>query len=304
MKVRDGFDRDADAFAEMFGGHYRGVDTDLAALDDSLAWAARMRSLAGGPLTVSQVEALATSSRTDNLAPALEKWAEARGRIVHAFAEARHAELLSELDEYRNAAEFIRELQEDSAGQDEWFAHVKAREQLAVLGLDAAIEFCVKEGLPSDAVADVAERALLRSWVDHVFQSDDRLEPFGADDRDDLVARYQDLDKELILNAASDIMRAVNARRPSMTAVGEPGVIRREGMKKSRHLSVRELIARTRNTALAVKPCFMMSPLAVSQYLPPDMKFDVVIFDEASQVTPGGLHQLHLPRPGAHLGRR
>ena len=31
----------------------------------------------------------------------------------------------------------------------------------------------------------------------------------------------------------------------------------------------------------------MMSPLAVSQYLPPDMRFDVVIFDEASQVTPG-----------------
>ncbi|WP_281433772.1 DUF3320 domain-containing protein [Kocuria flava] len=287
VKVRDGFDRDADAFAEMFGGHYRGVDTDLAALDDSLAWAARMRSLAGGPLTASQVEALATSSWTDNLAPALEKWTEARGRIVQAFAEERHAELLSELDEYRNAAEFIRELQDDSAGQDEWFTHVKSREQLAALGLDAAVEFCVKEAIPSEAVADVVERALLRSWVDHAFQSDDRLEPFGADDRYELVARYQDLDKELILNAASDIMRAVNARRPSMTAVGEPGVIRREGMKKSRHLSVRELIARTRNTALAVKPCFMMSPLAVSQYLPPDMNFDVVIFDEASQVTPG-----------------
>ena len=58
-------------------------------------------------------------------------------------------------------------------------------------------------------------------------------------------------------------------------------------MKKTRHLPVRELIARTRNTSLAIKPCFMMSPLAVSQYLPADMSFDVVIFDEASQVTPG-----------------
>ena len=36
-----------------------------------------------------------------------------------------------------------------------------------------------------------------------------------------------------------------------------------------------------------IKPVFMMSPLAVSQYLPSDMRFDVVIFDEASQVTPG-----------------
>ena len=35
-----------------------------------------------------------------------------------------------------------------------------------------------------------------------------------------------------------------------------------------------------------LKPCFMMSPLSVSQYLPATMRFDVVIFDEASQVLP------------------
>src|SRR5674476_846111 len=58
-------------------------------------------------------------------------------------------------------------------------------------------------------------------------------------------------------------------------------------MKKIRHLPVRDLIRRSRNATQAIKPCFMMSPLAVSQYLPPDMTFDVVIFDEASQVTPG-----------------
>jgi very-short-patch-repair endonuclease len=40
------------------------------------------------------------------------------------------------------------------------------------------------------------------------------------------------------------------------------------------------------NVLGALKPCWAMSPLVVSQLLPPEKCFDVVIFDEASQVTP------------------
>ena len=57
-------------------------------------------------------------------------------------------------------------------------------------------------------------------------------------------------------------------------------------------MSVRRLIARIPNLLQTLKPCFLMSPLAVSQYLPAGplasdhLEFDVVIFDEASQVPP------------------
>ena len=95
------------------------------------------------------------------------------------------------------------------------------------------------------------------------------------------------LDRELTIAATSEIIRAANTRRPANTSIGEPAIIRREGMKQKRHIPVRDLIERARTTCMAIKPVFMMSPLAVSQYLPSDMTFDVVIFDEASQVTPG-----------------
>ncbi|MET0418582.1 MAG: AAA domain-containing protein, partial [Actinoplanes sp.] len=51
------------------------------------------------------------------------------------------------------------------------------------------------------------------------------------------------------------------------------------------HLPVRDLIAQARHAVQALKPCLLMSPLAVSRYLPPEMEFDVVVLDEASQVT-------------------
>jgi hypothetical protein len=136
-------------------------------------------------------------------------------------------------------------------------------------------------------VGRVVQRAVLRSWADAILAADGDLQPLRAQDRTALIEQFQNLDRQLIPAATGDIIRAVNSRRPASTDVGEPALIRREGVKKTRHMPVRDLISKTRTTTLAIKPCFMMSPLAVSQYLPSDMRFDVVIFDEASQVTPG-----------------
>jgi hypothetical protein len=274
-------------YTETFGAYFNGADSDLGQLNGGLDWAQKTRDIAGDVLTHAQVDALIASRPPHNLSAAAQKWASAADRIINAFHPDRHAEFRRELDDYSNAASFISDLREDSTGQEEWFAYTKARTDLAKHGLDTAIDFCIEQRVPADQVPRVIERALLRSWADYTIHNDTRVRPLLQRDRSALVQEYRELDKLLILAATSDIIRAANTRRPSAAAIGEPGVIRREGMKKSRHLPVRELIARARNTSLAIKPCFMMSPLAVSQYVPADMNFDVVIFDEASQVTPG-----------------
>jgi hypothetical protein len=277
----------ASHYERTFGGYFRGPSTDLVALNLGLEWANQLRDVAGGPLTDTQFAALKASRATNNLEGAFAKWTSSRGRVISAFDSQRHTELSREIDDYQDAPSLINELRDDSTGQEEWFAYRSARAKLAKHGLDAAIDFCIEQQVPAEKVPSVVKRALLRSWADDVIRKDLRMRPQLARDRSALVDEYRDLDRHLIHGATSDIIRAANARRPSAATIGEPGVIRREGMKKARHLPVRELIARTRTTSLAIKPCFMMSPLAVSQYLPADMNFDVVIFDEASQVTPG-----------------
>ncbi len=57
--------------------------------------------------------------------------------------------------------------------------------------------------------------------------------------------------------------------------------------QKQRHLPLRQLFGRVPNRLVRLQPCLMMSPLAVSTDLEsPEFPFDVVIFDEASQVLP------------------
>ena len=51
-------------------------------------------------------------------------------------------------------------------------------------------------------------------------------------------------------------------------------------------MPVRKLLDEAKDVAQSIKPCLMMSPLSVSQFLPSSMRFDVIIFDEASQVKP------------------
>ncbi len=61
----------------------------------------------------------------------------------------------------------------------------------------------------------------------------------------------------------------------------------REAEKKSRHLPLRQLLGEAQDVLLALRPCWMASPLSVSQLIPAEPPlFDVVIFDEASQVLP------------------
>lgn len=274
-------------YRAMFGDYFNVGDTDLNTLDTAIEWATNLRSVTNRPLTIGQVKSLATSNLVEATGPAYEKWIQCRDRIVEAFAPSRHVELIGELDDYSGAVDLIDDFRSDTVGQQEWFEYQRTYADLSKRGLDTAIDFCIEQRLTEHEVPNVVKRALLRGWSDAVIQNDERLRPLLATDREALAEEYQSLDRDLIKSATSDIIMAANTRRPANTTMGEPGVIRREGGKQKKHMPVRDLMSRTRNVTPSIKPVFMMSPLAVSQFLPSDMEFDVVIFDEASQVTPG-----------------
>ena len=63
-------------------------------------------------------------------------------------------------------------------------------------------------------------------------------------------------------------------------------VIRKQAALRRGHLPLRRLLDQASDVLFAIKPCWAMSPLMVSQVLPAARLFDVVIFDEASQIVP------------------
>ena len=276
------------AFRDVCGDLYAGRETDVTALRAALDWARRLRTMitgGTGALTPAHLKAAESAVPMPRLPAADEAWRQARDALMAAFDADRRADLVTELDDYDDTADLLTVMFDDTSGRDEWHTYQAARASLAAHGLDVAVDFCIAEHVDPAQMPQVIERALLQEWAEHHIRTDPALAAVRAADRDALVREYQELDRALIGAATGDIIRACNARRPRGDA-GESAIIRREAEKKTGHLPVRVLIEQARHVCQAIKPCFMMSPLAVSQYLPADLHFDVVIFDEASQVSP------------------
>ena len=103
------------------------------------------------------------------------------------------------------------------------------------------------------------------------------------------AAIFKETDKYLIESYNRLKIKYLHLEKiPSKEAVGVPmGILRNEINKQRRHLPLRKLLEQTGEMIVRIKPIFMMSPLSVAQFLKPEkIKFDYIIFDEASQVKP------------------
>jgi len=279
--------RDA-IFRDVCGQLYAGAATDVVALRDALEWARRLRTMitgGPGPLTPAHLDAVESAVPTDRLAKAADAWQEACAALLSAFSPQRRPELAAELDDYSTGYQLLEAMFNDLEGCVVWHAYQAARASLADHGMGAAIDFCIAERIEPGQVPRVIERAFLQEWTDYQLRADPALAPLRDAGRDALVGRYQQLDRALMTAAAEDVIAACNRRRPRDDS-SESAVIRSEAAKKSGHRPVRELLDQARHVTQAVKPCVLATPLTVSQYLPAGLTFDVVIFDEASQISP------------------
>jgi hypothetical protein len=114
------------------------------------------------------------------------------------------------------------------------------------------------------------------------------LGSFSGGDHEALARRFGALDVAVLGHNRAWAAGEHWSRLPRHQAIaGDLAVLRRELEKKSRHLPLRVLLAQAGRAVQAVKPVFLMSPLSVAAYLEPgQLSFDLVVFDEASQVRP------------------
>jgi very-short-patch-repair endonuclease len=126
------------------------------------------------------------------------------------------------------------------------------------------------------------------SVLDAVSLTDPEIGTFDGDAYTRTVEEFRSSDMRHIATTPARIRRAVaeNVIATRDAYPTESQLVTHEAGKKRRHVPVRLLFQQAPHVLTALKPCWAMSPLVVSQVLPVERCFDVVIFDEASQVTP------------------
>ncbi len=140
-------------------------------------------------------------------------------------------------------------------------------------------------------LARVFERHVYRLWIDRAFASLPALAHFRGEEHEALVERFRALDAEWLEASKRRLSTLVRSKRPDLrhatTRQSKLGIVQAEIKKQRNIMPLRRLFSVAGDVVQAIAPCFMMSPISVAQYLQPGaVEFDVVIFDEASQVEP------------------
>ncbi len=175
---------------------------------------------------------------------------------------------------------------------DDWLEYRAVEEELRLAGLVPFCDAVKRTQISVDQWEPSYLKRFYTLWLDGVRETDPSLGRVRGDRLDVLVRTFRALDQQQLAVASRRIHQSQANRRPSdhygdSDGLGERKILKAELVKKRRHKPLRRLFREIPNLIQAYKPCLMMSPLSVSHFLPADVYyFDVVIFDEASQVRP------------------
>jgi very-short-patch-repair endonuclease len=172
----------------------------------------------------------------------------------------------------------------------EWCSWQKIRQEAIRMGLTPLVDNLESsEGAIID-VPGLFERSFRRALLFEIMERENSLREFFGNEHNERIERFRHLDEQLAKLSRDMIRVRLAAGIPKESGddnipKAEIGLLRKEIVKKTRHIPVRQLIARIPTLLPRLKPCVLMSPLSVAQYLEASHEtFDVVIFDEASQI--------------------
>lgn len=180
---------------------------------------------------------------------------------------------------------FIKNL----ANLDQWveFCHLLA--ELRRTGVIAFLDIYLAGNNPLKLVVGSYSLCFYRQWIDAILADNPDLREYNRFVHESDIREFTLSDQKKLLLSRAQINAKLSQARPDpmLQMAGSPAsIVMREHEKKKRIRPIRTLMREIPDFIQSIKPCFLMSPLSVSTYLPDDMKFDVTIFDEASQVFP------------------
>ncbi len=271
--------------------HWRHHDTDFAEAMSILRWLEELSELgfkinpsnaaelALNPRGIDEVsERFTTEGRAiDEELRALDRTLDLDARVAFGvepsrpftFFAARFGEMAAARDRY-----------------DGWRSLQQSRAKLFGAQLDALVTALDSGTLPCSAAVTEFRYARAEAIWRRARKSHPDLERLDSFDRHELVSRFQQLDRQRLVDVKTLIL-ANHLESLPQGAVGQMGIIRGELAKQRGHKPIRTLVVQASEAIQRIKPVFLMSPVSVAQYLPPGkIEFDLLVIDEASQVRP------------------
>ena len=288
----------AEDLATRFGPYFRGSQTDWDEALTALRWC--QQAFALSDLSLDQdfqsLVLVGTPTETTELLQqcedALLAEQDAVAEFMSAFAGPEAGGFASTLTSapFPQIRAFLAERTTKISELQDWLGLSSTYDALREQGLGPYVDIIAVKGLSGVEAISGFWRRFYLAWLDAAASELPALAFFEARTHRQLVERFRALDEQLKSVHRSRLRARLLAKRPRSlvsSRSAETSIIERESRKQRRLMPLRKLFASIPNLLPQIKPCLMMSPLWVCTLLRPDLyHFDVVIFDEASQVKP------------------
>jgi len=304
----------ADAATEarsLLGSTWKAADTDPQEVNALVEWAENFRNRlvwveerfpAQAEAVRTGLARLATEAE-DRLDPARPAGQHLRalGRAMETWSE-RLADLKARLgiDEERAwspGAGFLPRLgqclatwQANLPRLRDWSAYQSANCAACAAGLRPLVAAHEQGQVCPEHLLDAFLRSFYDEWLSRTVSADELLRNFRGLEHERKVERFGELDQESLRLMQAAAVSRLAARVPDRTLGAsvngsEMHILTRELTKKRKHMPCRKLFEKLPNLLTRLKPCVLMSPLSVAQYLDPSLPpYDLIVFDEASQI--------------------
>ena len=278
---------------EILGSAYVGVTTDFVSLISELQILMKIKSSNvgfGRIISLSEKDFIDNRPQFITLYNSMENlfktYGEAENRINSNFDLTEYNVRAAELDtlssKYRGCLTAIDKL-------DNWCEFEKLLNMLSELEIRKFIDHTIDKKIPSAVIVSTFEKTFYTQWIDAILHESPVLIKLSRIPHDEAVKLFRSKDELGFEINKAKIKAKLSENRPSLDMVAQGSAISillREGEKKRKQKSIRLLFEEIGELVQTLKPCFLMSPLSVSTFLSPDIQFDVVVFDEASQIFP------------------
>jgi very-short-patch-repair endonuclease len=171
-----------------------------------------------------------------------------------------------------------------------WCDWCRVREQAAQAGLARLAEALEVGSLLPSATEETFVTAYAHWFATQGIDGEPLLRNFVTAEHMSDISTFVRLDDELAKLTVRYIRAKLCGLIPSKNDIPKSSgfaILKHELQKSRRHKPVRQLAIEMGDALNCLAPCMLMSPLSIAQFLPADQPpFDLVIFDEASQIAP------------------
>lgn len=150
------------------------------------------------------------------------------------------------------------------------------------------------EGLDISTLPMAFEYMVFSAVAREIYQRNPVISKTNGMGLEQARARMKELDQEILRLQQEELCNKLNSVKPqhgkgrgNKSTWTEGALLHNEINKQRCHIPIRALMKRAGQSIQGIKPCFLMSPLTVAQYLEPGkFNFDLIVIDEASQMRP------------------